>query len=227
MSDVAERGSGSGTTDFGRALTSLPARSLAEAVREHSNRKLAEEARRYRWTYGLIGYFAGLAIVVPAVVWLASGKATIRAPLSATAADAARPPKLVSAPLLASRETAPPVDRSESPPVAPLPETATLVTPPPVVPAPVEVDPRGPLIETARALIDQGRLLEARRALTDPRLERMAEAQFLLAETYDPNVLAALGTSGVQADVATAERHYRVARELGSPLAIQRLRALD
>lgn len=232
MSEAAERGSGSGTTDFGRALATQPTHSLAEAVREHARRKHADEARRYRLTMGLIGYLAGLAVVVPAVVWLASEPVLLRLPFGAATADGARPPKLISAPLLTSRESAVPAPAAW---VAPAPATtspvttapATTIAVAPAPPAPAEADPRGPLIETARALVDQGRLLEARRALTDPRLERVADAQFLLAETYDPNVLAALGATGVQPDVAAAERFYRAARELGSPLAIQRLRALD
>jgi TPR repeat protein len=49
---------------------------------------------------------------------------------------------------------------------------------------------------------------------------------FALAETYDPNMLAAWGTRGVTSDVAKARALYRKAVELGVNRAQARLDAL-
>ena len=49
---------------------------------------------------------------------------------------------------------------------------------------------------------------------------------FALAETYDPNMLAAWGTRGVAADVAKARALYRKALSLGAERAQVRLDAL-
>lgn len=240
MSEAMEQTTSSGQTDFGRALATQPVQSLADAVREHTRRKEAAELRRYRLGMLMTGYLGGLLLIMPLVVWLASsGPVGLRSPFSAATADAGQPPKLVSAPLLttrASQATEPTVPQAAPDPSRTAPASLVapqrvatapgdgLASPPPAEPA---ADPRERFIEAARGLIDQGHLLEARRTLSDPRFERMAEAQFLLAETYDPNVLAAVGATGIQADVAVAERHYRLARDLGSPNATQRLRALD
>ena len=49
---------------------------------------------------------------------------------------------------------------------------------------------------------------------------------FALAETYDPNMLAAWGSRGVAADVAKARALYRKALNLGVANAQNRLEAL-
>jgi TPR repeat protein len=49
---------------------------------------------------------------------------------------------------------------------------------------------------------------------------------FALAETYDPNMLAAWGTRGVTADVARARALYQKALGLGVASAQNRLDAL-
>ena len=49
---------------------------------------------------------------------------------------------------------------------------------------------------------------------------------FALAETYDPNMLAAWGTRGVAADAAKARTLYRKAFGLGVARAQNRLDAL-
>jgi TPR repeat protein len=50
---------------------------------------------------------------------------------------------------------------------------------------------------------------------------------FALAETYDPNMLAAWGTRGVAADVAKAKALYGEALERGVARARRRLEALQ
>ncbi len=59
-----------------------------------------------------------------------------------------------------------------------------------------------------------------------PRRDRRARRSFALAETYDPNMLAAWGTRGVAADVAKARALYRKALSLGAERAQVRLDAL-
>ncbi len=49
------------------------------------------------------------------------------------------------------------------------------------------------------------------------------EMAFALAETYDPNMLAAWGTRGVAADVTKARSLYFKARDLGMARAQVRL----
>jgi hypothetical protein len=50
---------------------------------------------------------------------------------------------------------------------------------------------------------------------------------FALAETYDPNMLAAWGTRGISSDVVKAKSLYRKALELGIARAQTRLQALE
>jgi hypothetical protein len=54
-----------------------------------------------------------------------------------------------------------------------------------------------------------------------------AKAAFMLAETYDPNVLGLLRAKGVEADIAMARLWYEKAKDLGSPEAQRRLERLD
>ena len=49
---------------------------------------------------------------------------------------------------------------------------------------------------------------------------------FALAETYDPNMLAAWGTRGIAADVTKAKSLYFKARDLGVSRAQVRLEQL-
>jgi len=53
-----------------------------------------------------------------------------------------------------------------------------------------------------------------------------ARGAFLLAETFDPNVLSKLGTLGLKGDAAKAREFYRQAQTLGMAQARERLEAL-
>jgi TPR repeat protein len=54
-----------------------------------------------------------------------------------------------------------------------------------------------------------------------------AAATVALAETYDPLVLAKSGTKGgIRSDIVVARRWYEKARELGSPIALERIARL-
>jgi hypothetical protein len=78
-------------------------------------------------------------------------------------------------------------------------------------------------LEAVRGLIGEGDVLRARDALLDSDLVSEAEAVYLLAETYDPNVLAALGLVHVKAEVERARRLYEQALGGGFMGARQRL----
>jgi hypothetical protein len=78
-------------------------------------------------------------------------------------------------------------------------------------------------LEAVRGLIGEGDVLRARDALLDSDLVSEAEAVYLLAETYDPNVLAALGLVNVKAEVERARRLYEQALGGGFTGARQRL----
>jgi hypothetical protein len=53
-----------------------------------------------------------------------------------------------------------------------------------------------------------------------------ARAAFLLAETFDPNVLSRLGVMGIRGDGAKAREYYARARAMGITLAGERMEAL-
>ena len=83
------------------------------------------------------------------------------------------------------------------------------------------------LLEEARALVVAGRVADARELLTQPDLETSAEAKYVLAETYDPNVLAALGITRIRAEPQRARALYEKALAEGLAAARHRIRALE
>ena len=112
-------------------------------------------------------------------------------------------------------------------------------------PAPVEAKPppQVPVFATARLIdpnkaridgllaqaaqrIDSGDITGAREMLAGADDGGQGEVSFALAETYDPNMLAAWGTRGVAADAAKARALYHKAFDLGVAQAQKRLDAL-
>ena len=112
-------------------------------------------------------------------------------------------------------------------------------------PAPVEAKPppQVPVIATARLIdpnkaridgllgqaaqrIDSGDITGAREMLAGADNGGQGAVSFALAETYDPNMLAAWGTRGVAADAAKARELYHKAFDLGVTQAQKRLDAL-
>jgi hypothetical protein len=196
--------------------------SLAEALRDRAWRTARAEAYRFQVAMGFLGFIGGLVLVVPAVLWLASirhpegGLLARRMPAvfaDAVSASASRAPALVSAPTLAGRELQ--------------------ALPAEVAPAVLEFAPKPPAgehlqsIEAVRELIRSGQVHAAREMLVRPELAETGEAAFMMAETYDPNVLAALGITSVQAEAEIARHHYEVALAKGVAAAAQRLEALE
>lgn len=205
-------------TDFGREIDGADRVSVADALRNRLDRTARADALRYHLGMGLIGFLGGLALVVPFVLWSsgatttsdASGLSTPAALSDAVTADTSRRPALVSVPTIAARESAvgaAGITHSES-----LRGSAsdTIET-----------------IETARNHIRAGEIEAARRLLSQPEIAGSSHALFMLAETYDPNVLAALGATGVLAEAEMARRYYQAALDEGVEAAAPRLEALE
>jgi hypothetical protein len=82
------------------------------------------------------------------------------------------------------------------------------------------------LLAQARRRVDSGDVTGAREVLVAADDGAQGPVTFALAETYDPNMLAAWGSRGVAADVAKAKSLYRRALGLGVAHAQNRLEAL-
>lgn len=82
------------------------------------------------------------------------------------------------------------------------------------------------LIPRARALLDQGNIGAARIVLELAAEKDIAQASFMLAETYDPAVLSAWGTYGTRGETAKARELYAKAHRGGIREAKERLDAL-
>jgi hypothetical protein len=138
----------------------------------------------------------------------------------------AAPPPVVTAPPPAA-----PVPVVAAPPVAPVavapPATAPVVALPSPTASPaarrIDPDELAMLMKRARGLLASGDIPPARLLL-----ERAADGQdpaaaFLLAQTYDPDVLGSRDARTITPDPATARSWYQKAAQLGSPEAQRRL----
>jgi hypothetical protein len=204
--------------------------------------RLSDDDRWYRQQLGaaVLGLVAGLMIVVPAVMWLSGffdpqkAKPPAAGPV-ASAPREAKPaqvrtvkvqPQPVEKPVEAtalsatgSIEPRPPAARPQPPPPAPSPTMAAarLVEPT------AHVDEA--LAQAARQ-IESGNVGGARELLAGIDDDARGAVAFALAETFDPNMLAAWGTRGVAADVAKARAFYSKALRHGMAPAQVRLDAL-
>jgi hypothetical protein len=192
---------------------------------------------------GLSAADLGLAIAAPSGGMAAKSpepvvdvRRTVVAPIDVvpTVAPSAAPVQtLASAPA-----TSAPLQSSE-PPVTTTPRQETVAAPVAVLqPAPMEVvtsvappppppvKPEVAMLDDARRLIGEGDFAAARRVLENDILATTPAARFLLAETYDPNFLAARGIRSVRAEVPRAVELYREALSGGIDTARQRLTAL-
>lgn len=98
------------------------------------------------------------------------------------------------------------------------------VAEPPTVANQNETEAR--LIPRAKALLDQGNIGAARIVLELAAEKDVAQANFMLAETYDPAVLSAWGTYGTRGEAAKARDLYAKAYRGGVRGAKERLDAL-
>jgi hypothetical protein len=211
-----------------------------------------DDDRWFRQQMGaaVLGLIAGLMIVVPAVLWL-SGFFGPQKP-GPTAAGRAAPAAIdassdaKTAEVKTVKMQVRPVDQArpaEKPPEKALQFVTGSVEPP--RPVPVEIRPPPPPVPVATAArlvepkarieellaqaarrIESGDVTGAREVLAGADDGAQGSVSFALAETYDPNMLAAWGTRGVAADAAKARALYRKAFGLGVARAQTRLDAL-
>src|SRR5262245_20472417 len=194
----------------------------------------------------LLGLCAGLLVVVPIVLWLSGwlGEAAQKSRPQRSAEPSLQPIEPRGNEVKTVKVQVRPVDRTPqtaaqyvtgsidariaaeparsvepvSLPVARPPEPATR-------PEPVrQVDDR---LAAARQRIESGDVSGARDILSAAEGTAPGPISFALAETYDPNMLAAWGTRGAIADVARAKALYHKSLGFGMARAQARLEALQ
>jgi hypothetical protein len=184
-----------------------------------------------------LGLLAGLIIVVPTVLWLSgwlSGaqrlKAGGRTPVADVRPTEVKTVKVQIKPAEHAPSVATPyVTGSVEPTPHPVPaarpaeQAAAVATVKPIEPPRPQIED---LLTQARLRVEAGDVRAARDILAAADAEGKGAALFALAETYDPNMLAAWGTRGVAADVIKARALYRKALEAGAARSQARLDAL-
>jgi hypothetical protein len=156
---------------------------------------------------GLLGLGAGLVVLVPLALWWQSAltQTVTMTPLTSSFALEAGPDVRSEAPTAGADQRIDVVSvRSVS------------------VTKPAEDET---LIE-ARTMLAEGEVLAARALLSKAVAARDPDGLFLMAETYDPNILAAHRARGVGADTERARALYKAAQGLGHARASTRLHAL-
>lgn len=88
-------------------------------------------------------------------------------------------------------------------------------------------DSTGEALKLAQGLVAQGDIAAAREILARVAAEGTPQALLSLAETYDPNVLAAWGVRSAEADAERARHLYTSALAAGIEQARRRLETLD
>ena len=179
---------------------------IADALKRRAAETLASAlAHHARWL--LVGVVTGSLFVVPLVLFLtghiAQGSGTALQVGTPGLGRGERPPGLISAPRLLERPAA--ADHF----------IATVT------------DPLDSQLERARALLTARRVDEARTTLAGLDLATTPKAAFVIAETFDPNILAALNITDVAADPDRARHLYGAALAGGVAAAAQRLEALQ
>jgi hypothetical protein len=212
-----------------------------------------DDERWYRQQLGAagLGLLAGLIVVVPAVLWLSgwiggpSSKAVAarqppaEAPVRAgvevpqvkvriatasadTRAPAAPEPRIGVATATPAEPAPPPRTRplAEQPP----PAVAATASAPRMEPPPARSRADDLLIQ-AKRLVENRDIMAARELLHTAETTASAALTFMLAETYDPSMLAIwqIKPDGVTANPERARALYQRARDLGDTRAQQRL----
>jgi TPR repeat protein len=106
---------------------------------------------------------------------------------------------------------------------------------PPAAPSPpqsapvrrLDPDELAALLKRAQGLIDTGDLTSARLLLARAADAHEARAAFILAQTYDPDVLGTADARSITPDPATARLWYQKAASFGSPEAQLRLAQMN
>jgi len=210
-----------------------------------------ESDRWFRQQMGAaaLGLAAGLMIVVPTVLWLSgwigSGKQKVATVPASSVVDFTKPSEVKTVKVQVR-----PVDRSSGEsasqftasgvgsnvgadvprkPDAPAIIASARVPDPVVLPKAPEVSQPSraeEVLAQAARRIESGDITGARDLLAGSEVQSVGQASFALAETYDPNMLAAWGTRGAVADVAKARALYAKALNLGVGKAMVRLEGL-
>jgi len=214
-----------------------------------------DEDRTFRQQMGaaLLGLAAGLAIVVPVVLWMSGvfephksktgALPRVAASASGTASPSATEPKAAEVrtmkvqvqPVEKPAEAAAQYITGSVEPRVSLEGGRTAEQPSASVLAarfadPLPADGRArmdDLLAQAAWHVETGDVTGARDMLAAAEEGNQGPVSFALAETYDPNMLAAWGSRGVVADVAKAKALYRKALNLGVANAQNRLEALQ
>jgi hypothetical protein len=194
----------------------------------------------------LLGLCAGLLVVVPIVLWLSGWLGEAQKTRPRITEEAIAPIEPRSSEVKTVKVQVRPVDRvpqtaaqyvtgaidaraAAEPPRPVEQKTASLaVLRAPELPSRNEpsrqVDDR---LAEAKQRIDNGDVTGARDILSAAEVNAPGPISFALAETYDPNMLAAWGTRGAIADVARAKALYNKSLALGMSRAQARLEALQ
>jgi hypothetical protein len=114
---------------------------------------------------------------------------------------------------------------SQRPVVAESTMTVTEPAASPLVPAKPSQKDRIQL-ERAQKLLETHDVASARLVLKQLAMANIAEAAFELAQTYDPEFLNAIQTSGQMADTTVARKWYERAARLGNQKAAERVKVL-
>jgi hypothetical protein len=167
---------------------------------------------------GLLGLVLGFALVLPAVLWL-TGRfgdtmATSRSVAVQKPAVAQKTEAVAAQPVeIAPRAVASADQLAAQPVVRPDPEKR-------------RQEEAEALLKRAQEMIGDGNMVRAREVLGDALLAENPRGLFALAETYDPNILAATGARDVRAEVERARMLYAKALAAGVAAAENRLNAL-
>ncbi len=190
-----------------------------------------------------VGFVAGLIVVIPVALWQANVFSHAPAPPGRTDMAAIKKPTVISANSIFGPSSAVLPNGTEnsfvggslaaSASATTIAGGPTLLSAPKPAERPVPSDQRESKtvleerLVAVRILIADGEILPAREALLEADLAGETEAVFLLAQTYDPNVLAALGAPGIKAEVELARSLYQQAVGRGHEAARRRLADLN
>ena len=208
-----------------------------------------DEDRWYRHQMGaaLLGLAAGLMIVVPAVLWMSGSfepqkaktaavphvAATATADLKAAEVRTVtvqvraleRPVEAAAQYVTGSVEPRAVAETNQAPEQSSSSALALAAKMADAQAAEARARLEGTLAQASRR-VESGDVTGAREMLAAAEEGNQGTVTFALAETYDPNMLAAWGSRGVAADVAKAKALYRKALNLGVSNAQSRIDAL-
>jgi hypothetical protein len=192
---------------------------------------VSDDDRWYRQQLGAaaLGLIAGLVVVVPAVLWLSGylGGPQAKASVKMTNANAVPVTEYNAASSSFESRPVPVVKVDPGPPKveprAAVTERAALPTPQPQPRVEPVRSRNADLMVEAKRRIDGGDVVGAREVLKAPETDASGPMMFMLAETFDPNMLASWQTKGVTANPERARALYEKARDLGDGRARQRL----